>query len=158
MTGIYLQPIGYLYGEVARDAVSLGAALPLAGSSIAFCAIRLWEGEPGTVKHAIVRTSTIQAIDEPRVKELLDRLVAPRAAIAGVSMDTPRVMGIVNVTPDSFSDGGDHFEPARQSSMPRHFPILAQTLSILAANRRDLGLSRFQRRRNCGASCRFFPD
>src|SRR5271157_1286440 len=111
MTGVYLQPIGLLYGEVARDAVSLGAALPLAGSSIAFCAMRLWEGEPGNVKHAIVRTSTIQAIDEPRVKELLDRIVAPRAAIAGVSMDSPRIMGIVNVTPDSFSDGGDHLEP-----------------------------------------------
>ena len=110
MTGIYLQPIGLLYGEVARDAVSLGAALPLAGSSIAFSTVRLWEGEPGNVKHAIVRTSTIQAIDEPRIKELLDRITAPRASIAGVSMDRPRIMGIVNVTPDSFSDGGEHFE------------------------------------------------
>lgn len=26
-------------------------------------------------------------------------------------LDRPRVMGIVNVTPDSFSDGGAHFEP-----------------------------------------------
>jgi len=111
MTGIYLQPIGLLYGEVARDAVSLGAALPLAGGPLTFSAVRLWEGEPGDVKYAIVRTSTIQAIDEPRVKELLDRIVAPRAAIAGVSMDSPRIMGIVNVTPDSFSDGGEYLEP-----------------------------------------------
>lgn len=111
MTGIYLQPIGLLYGEVARDAVSLGAALPLAGGPLAFSAVRLWEGEPGDVKYAIVRTSTIQAIDEPRVKELLDRIVAPRTAIAGVSMDSPRIMGIVNVTPDSFSDGGEYIEP-----------------------------------------------
>ena len=111
MAGIYLQPIGLLYGEVARDAISLGEALPLAGSAIAFSAVRLWEGEPGNVKHAIARTSTIQAIAEPRIKELLDRIVAPRAAIAGVSMDSPRIMGIVNVTPDSFSDGGEHLEP-----------------------------------------------
>lgn len=27
-----------------------------------------------------------------------------------VRLDRPRVMGIVNVTPDSFSDGGDHFD------------------------------------------------
>jgi dihydropteroate synthase len=111
MTGIYLQPIGLLYGEVARDAVSLGAALPLAGSPLAFSAVRLWEGEPGNVKYAIVRTSTMQAIDEPKVKELLDHIVAPRTAIAGVSMDSPRIMGIVNVTPDSFSDGGEYLEP-----------------------------------------------
>jgi len=34
------------------------------------------------------------------------RLTALRAPIAGVTMDRPRVMGILNVTPDSFSDGG----------------------------------------------------
>ncbi len=112
MPGIYLEPVGLLYGPVAQEALALGAALPLAGSSsIAFAAVRLWEGEPGNVKHAIVRVSTMQAIDEPRVKDLLDRIAAPRAAVAGVSMDSPRIMGIVNVTPDSFSDGGDHFEP-----------------------------------------------
>jgi dihydropteroate synthase len=111
MTGIYLEPIGLLYGDVAREAVSLSAALPLAGGAIAFGAVRLWEGEPGGMKHAIVRTSTIQAIEEPRVKELLERIAAPRAPIAGVSMDRPRIMGVVNVTPDSFSDGGDYREP-----------------------------------------------
>ena len=112
MPGIYLEPVGLLHGAVAQQAVELGAALPLAGSSfIAFGAVRLWEGEPGNVKHAIVRFSTLQAIDEPRIKELLDRLAAPRAAIAGVSMDRPRIMGIVNVTPDSFSDGGDNLQP-----------------------------------------------
>ena len=112
MPGIYLEPVGLLYGAVAQQAVALGAALPLAGSSsLAFAAVRLWEGEPGHMKHAIVRLSTIQAIDEPSVKELLERLAAPRAAIAGVSMDRPRIMGIVNVTPDSFSDGGSNLAP-----------------------------------------------
>src|SRR5690606_39002109 len=28
-----------------------------------------------------------------------------------LALDRPRVMGIVNVTPDSFSDGGAHFDP-----------------------------------------------
>ncbi len=30
-----------------------------------------------------------------------------------IELDSPRVMGIVNVTPDSFSDGGDHVRPAQ---------------------------------------------
>jgi dihydropteroate synthase len=111
MAGIYLEPVGLLYGAVAKEAIALGAALPLAGSAIAFGTVRLWEGEPGNVKHAIVRTATIQAIEEPRVKDLLERLTAPRAAIAGLSFDQPRIMGVVNVTPDSFSDGGEYFEP-----------------------------------------------
>jgi dihydropteroate synthase len=37
---------------------------------------------------------------------VLNRLTAARAPIAGLSMDRPHLMGILNVTPDSFSDGG----------------------------------------------------
>ena len=39
------------------------------------------------------------------------RLCTPRAAIAGVTLDGPRLMGILNTTPDSFSDGGAHAAP-----------------------------------------------
>ncbi len=39
--------------------------------------------------------------------DVLDRITAPRAPMAGLTFDTPRIMGILNVTPDSFSDGGD---------------------------------------------------
>lgn len=35
------------------------------------------------------------------------------ALYAGVAIDRPRIMAIVNVTPDSFSDGGDRFDPAQ---------------------------------------------
>lgn len=43
--------------------------------------------------------------------DVLDRLTTPRAPIAGLHFDQPRLMGILNVTPDSFSDGGEHFTP-----------------------------------------------
>ncbi len=42
---------------------------------------------------------------------VLTRLCAPRADIAGMAMDAPRIMGILNVTPDSFSDGGQFDAP-----------------------------------------------
>jgi dihydropteroate synthase len=32
---------------------------------------------------------------------------------AGVALDRPRIMAIVNVTPDSFSDGGERLDPAQ---------------------------------------------
>jgi dihydropteroate synthase len=35
------------------------------------------------------------------------------ATWAGLSLDRPRVMGVLNVTPDSFSDGGNHIDPRR---------------------------------------------
>ncbi|MCT4559663.1 MAG: dihydropteroate synthase [Pelagimonas sp.] len=45
-----------------------------------------------------------QDIPEP----WLTRLTAPRKDILGLDMSQPHVMGILNVTPDSFSDGGTH--------------------------------------------------
>jgi dihydropteroate synthase len=36
-----------------------------------------------------------------------DRLTAPRADITRLDLSQPQVMGILNVTPDSFSDGGE---------------------------------------------------
>jgi dihydropteroate synthase len=51
----------------------------------------------------------IAAQDAPA--EVLQRLTAPRAPVAAVPMDRPSVMGILNLTPDSFSDGGDHNAP-----------------------------------------------
>ncbi len=43
--------------------------------------------------------------------EVRDRLSAPRPDFGGLAMDVPRIMGILNVTPDSFSDGGLFLRP-----------------------------------------------
>ncbi len=43
--------------------------------------------------------------------EFLARLTAPRPALARLPLDRPRLMGILNVTPDSFSDGGRFLAP-----------------------------------------------
>lgn len=40
-------------------------------------------------------------------------LTSPRPALMGLRLNRPRVMGIVNATPDSFSDGGA-YDPAAQ--------------------------------------------
>lgn len=44
--------------------------------------------------------------DGEEIWRTYDNLIVPRADFAGLAMDRPRIMGIVNVTPDSFSDGG----------------------------------------------------
>jgi len=49
-----------------------------------------------------------------RIGQALDRIDAPSPLpFAGVAPDEPLLMGIVNATPDSFSDGGNHDDPAR---------------------------------------------
>lgn len=51
--------------------------------------------------------------------EVLERLTAERAPICGVSMSQPSIMGILNVTPDSFSDGGKHADPVQAAVQMR---------------------------------------
>ena len=43
--------------------------------------------------------------------EALSALTTQRAAVSGLCMSRPRIMGILNVTPDSFSDGGQFHAP-----------------------------------------------
>ncbi len=48
---------------------------------------------------------------------------------AGLTLDRPRVMGIVNVTPDSFSDGGDAFEQG--AAVARGLALAGQGAAII---------------------------
>ncbi|MCZ6638159.1 MAG: dihydropteroate synthase [Alphaproteobacteria bacterium] len=43
-----------------------------------------------------------------RIETLLTRITDRRQPMAGITFDQPRFMGVLNVTPDSFSDGGDY--------------------------------------------------
>ena len=61
--------------------------------------------------------------------DVADRLTAPRAPFAGLAMDRPRLMGILNATPDSFSDGGLHLDPDRAVAAGRD--MLGQGIDIL---------------------------
>jgi dihydropteroate synthase len=40
--------------------------------------------------------------------EILKNITRPRDTICGLDMTMPQIMGVLNVTPDSFSDGGQH--------------------------------------------------
>ncbi|GGL71266.1 dihydropteroate synthase [Wenxinia marina] len=90
------------------------AALPLAGSRLAWFD-RVLDGETVT-----------DAADLPAA--LRDRLFRQRPGLCGLTLDRPRIMGILNVTPDSFSDGGDLTAPAaliaRARAMAAHADIL----------------------------------
>jgi dihydropteroate synthase len=61
-----------------------------------------------TLRHWAARHGLGGAIDDR-----LDRLSRPRPDFAGLDLGHPRLMGIVNVTPDSFSDGGDFADADR---------------------------------------------
>src|SRR6266516_1761849 len=103
---LYLRPIGWLYGATAEAAVAEGLALPLAGGGIAFAAAQLIEGAPGKARKRLFTARELAEVRDANLTSLLKRVTAKRPPFAGLTLDRPALMGIVNVTPDSFSDGG----------------------------------------------------
>jgi dihydropteroate synthase len=99
---LYVRPIGFLYGDTAIKAVAEGAGLPVAGSAIAFTAAELVEG----TKRRLLLAQELARSHDPDLVRMLERVTAPRPPFAGLTFTRPLIMGIVNVTPDSFSDGG----------------------------------------------------
>lgn len=86
----YFRPIAMTDPARPKDAVTLAGG---------WC----WFDRVEVLSRAAPRR-IIAAHDVPA--PVLHRLIAPRPAFAGLNMDRPRLMGILNVTPDSFSDGG----------------------------------------------------
>ncbi len=57
----------------------------------------------------LLRTQPTRVVRNDDVPaDVIETLSSPRTAIAGLDFSKPVVMGILNVTPDSFSDGGKH--------------------------------------------------
>jgi dihydropteroate synthase len=92
--------VGLLGGAAALRAVEEGLARPLAGGPLAFTAVEAI-GRQGRQLHGLNSLPL-------EWEERLQRLTRSRPVFAGMSMDRPLLMGILNVTPDSFSDGGVH--------------------------------------------------
>jgi dihydropteroate synthase len=108
--GFAIRPTGILHGGTAERAVADGIAAQLAGGPLAFSACELFmPGRDGVdIFAAAFRDAAAWIASEggAGAASALARLSAPRRPFAGVPMDRPRLMGVVNVTPDSFSDGG----------------------------------------------------
>jgi dihydropteroate synthase len=98
-------------GAAAERAFAAGMALPLAGGPIRFTAMELAQrrvGEPGVRRPLPLGSVVARVFDgSAGLSSLLDGLMMPRQGWAGFDLARPLIMGVVNVTPDSFSDGGD---------------------------------------------------
>jgi dihydropteroate synthase len=98
---------------VGRIAPSKAASAPPLGLAVAgrddlrFAAVEVAERDGnGAPRRRLVATPELAHDPSGEMAALLRRIRQPRLPIAGLAMDRPRIMGIVNVTPDSFSDGG----------------------------------------------------
>ena len=107
----YLRPIG-LFPAPADAAEDAWSGLPLAGQPLRFTAVEIATRQGARVDRRIVSLSDAIERDWGRgtlhAAQDLEAITAPRVRLGGLALDRPRIMGIVNVTPDSFSDGGLH--------------------------------------------------
>lgn len=89
----YYRPI------VQSDQCKPAGALPVAGGHLWF-----------THAEQLSRDAASQVVAVAEIPEdVLENLTAARAPFCGVDMQHPSIMGILNATPDSFSDGGQHY-------------------------------------------------
>src|ERR671919_2239895 len=103
---LYLRPVGLLYGASAEIAIAEELALPLAGGPIAFAAAEMIEGTPQNSRRRIFTAQALGHSSDSDLAALVEKVTAKRPPFAGLLLEHPVLMGIVNVTPDSFSDGG----------------------------------------------------
>ncbi len=111
---LHLRPIQFVDTPVGHD----GAVVRLAGGMLWFAAYEVIEDDRRRTV-AIADLDTL--LSDERAGKLHAAITAPRAPLVlgerTLRFDQPIVAGILNVTPDSFSDGGTlHDDPAAAAS------------------------------------------
>lgn len=112
--GLYLVPSGIVGAAEGKVARRLGRARSLAGGPLAFTDLEIVLRRKADMQVAMAPLPEVLAWAPSQgasvaayVNAVVDNISASRGPLAGVPLDRPRIMGILNVTPDSFSDGGD---------------------------------------------------
>ncbi len=134
---IYIRPVGILAapggGEPKAEPSEVWGILPLTGGPLSFSALEVIErSAKGSTRRTIGLGEFLER-DWGRhtlaASDLLEAIRTPRPRIAGISFDSPRIMGIVNVTPDSFSDGGSY--PTAQAAVDQALRMVEEGADIL---------------------------
>ena len=93
----YFRPLGLVFGADARNFIAAGRAGALGGiSHIGFTLVETIERGTATRREIVPYADGFE----------FGLLTSPRPMFGGLDVSSCRIMGIVNVTPDSFSDGG----------------------------------------------------
>jgi dihydropteroate synthase len=124
---IYVQPLGLLKGFTHCEQVFK----KLAGGDIYFSVLKIISRTAQGINEEMVSVSNLDNFLEGKstsvraeIKMLLARIESPRQPLSLnngllINWQEPVIQGVLNVTPDSFSDGGEHAELGQALSHAR---------------------------------------
>jgi len=118
MRKYYTRACNFCYGETARNLILNNKALPLnSRQNIAFDQIEIFQRKQNqVVESKFCSIKEIKNLDKEILLEIekdIKNITLERKSILGLKFDTPQIIGVLNITPDSFSDGGLFFEETK---------------------------------------------
>ena len=111
MIKYYTRACNFIYGHRANQLIREKRALPLCGNKyIAFSGIEVFERKNEKIKKKFLDIKKIKKLNKIEKKKVLKDIKKisekRKNFLKNVNFTNPSIMGILNLTPDSFSDGG----------------------------------------------------
>ena len=111
MRKYYTRACNFYHGSEAKKLIQSKKALPLNGKkNIAFDKIEIFSREKNKVKISLINIKEVNKLNKKIrkiVKQDLKKIISKKKNfLKNVNFSEPSIMGILNLTPDSFSDGG----------------------------------------------------
>ncbi len=111
MRNYYTRACNFYHGRAARRLIKFKKAFPLNGKkNIAFDQLEIFSREKRKVKTRLIHIKEINTLDKnikKVVKHDLKKIILKRKNfLKNINFNHTTIMGILNLTPDSFSDGG----------------------------------------------------
>ena len=118
MRKYYTRPCNFYYGNYAKKLIKEKKALSLTGrSNIAFDQVEIFHrNKKQIVESKFYSIKKLKQLDKETlqiVKKDLKNITHERKSILRLKFDVPMIMGALNITPDSFSDGGLFFDETK---------------------------------------------
>jgi len=109
MPRYYTRVCNFYYGKKSKDLVKKKRSLPLSGNSeISFDKLEIISRK-SKKKIALNQINKLQINLKKKIKKDLNLITKSKKNIKNLSFKSiPKIMGVLNVTPDSFSDGGKY--------------------------------------------------
>jgi dihydropteroate synthase len=110
MKSIYIRPTNIVFGQKANYFIQAGSAKSLCGlEDVGFLSVEILKRQTdgNTVEeYSVLELEGLDFRNE--IESDLNKITSKRNSIYNLNFRNPILMGVLNVTPDSFSDGGKY--------------------------------------------------